>query len=732
MMASRKTSPAAMAAHFGFRRMPFVGTGLECYFSNAGYEDAYGRLYEDIHQYQDLLVLLGEKGIGKTLLLRKLMHEAPDEVKFLRCYSNSLNFEEVLNFICDYLWLPAFEADQSQKITALKHHLENSFSQGEHIVLVIDDAHQMREQVLGNLIFLTQADLKETHSLQILLSGTSALQNVLHKLQSTYSLSLNIDPVYLQRFSKTDTIAYVQRQLNAAGGLSKALFPPAVIEHIANHAQGLPQRINTLCYSALRLAYINDQDVLSADLVDQAVAQLDVDKATQAESASDQGIKAEDNLAATKLPFSAVQVTPEDPLRQDEPPRRQAPPSQAPQSVSSALKDDADRTVALTTLSNKPTPSKAVSPRQYYTPSASNETRIDSHQADRPQPTIALHTLQDAEPDPAALETRLRPALRDIPEDDRTVELRALPEALFTSYKTELGQEAEAAAAAKREGSRRRRGKSLGLAVILGFLTLLGGTIAFLAYQYEDFMDFLTEIISRSPLSSSIRTEPLPIPPLEQESASPPSAQAETSAVANEPSIRGTSPPATKTDSSPPPSPGLENSQPQEETPESVPPPDAESAESAASAAYYKSNGDMLLMLGDIASARLFYEAAAKAGDTASLTAVGSTYDPVVLNRLGLRGFHADPIKAAEWYLRAQEAGAPEADDHLQGLRRWLDSSPTLAESKARRLQRLLDSAIPPSPEADGPEANADDETANSDTLNIASKLVNTQSTDAL
>ncbi|MBK9951539.1 MAG: hypothetical protein IPP10_08470 [Candidatus Competibacteraceae bacterium] len=83
----------------------------------------------------------------------------------------------------------------------------------------------------------------------------------------------------------------------------------------------------------------------------------------------------------------------------------------------------------------------------------------------------------------------------------------------------------------------------------------------------------------------------------------------------------------------------------------------------------YVSKGDALLAQGDVASARLFYLEAAGAGFAPAMTAVGKTYDPIVLGSLQIKGFFADPQKAVEWYLKAQQAGSPESAGYLQALK---------------------------------------------------------------
>ncbi|TDH60989.1 hypothetical protein E2C06_19245 [Dankookia rubra] len=71
--------------------------------------------------------------------------------------------------------------------------------------------------------------------------------------------------------------------------------------------------------------------------------------------------------------------------------------------------------------------------------------------------------------------------------------------------------------------------------------------------------------------------------------------------------------------------------------------------------------GDSMLALGDVSAARLFYERAATAGSGKAATALGKTYDPEMLARLGVPGSAGDATIAVRWYRVAQILGDPEA-----------------------------------------------------------------------
>jgi hypothetical protein len=81
-----------------------------------------------------------------------------------------------------------------------------------------------------------------------------------------------------------------------------------------------------------------------------------------------------------------------------------------------------------------------------------------------------------------------------------------------------------------------------------------------------------------------------------------------------------------------------------------------------------RARGDAMLATGDIASARLFYERAADAGDGESALHLGETYDPAFLARARLPGARPDAAAAARWYHRARELGVADAAILLKAL----------------------------------------------------------------
>jgi TPR repeat protein len=71
--------------------------------------------------------------------------------------------------------------------------------------------------------------------------------------------------------------------------------------------------------------------------------------------------------------------------------------------------------------------------------------------------------------------------------------------------------------------------------------------------------------------------------------------------------------------------------------------------------------GDRRLAGGDVASARLFYEHGAEAGDGAAALRLGETFDPDFLARAHLAFVTGDAKQAAYWYRQARDLGNSDA-----------------------------------------------------------------------
>ena len=71
---------------------------------------------------------------------------------------------------------------------------------------------------------------------------------------------------------------------------------------------------------------------------------------------------------------------------------------------------------------------------------------------------------------------------------------------------------------------------------------------------------------------------------------------------------------------------------------------------------------------GDLAAARLLLRRAAEAGSAEAALALGATFDPLVIRRLGAIGAAPDAAQARQWYQKAVALGSTTASQPLATL----------------------------------------------------------------
>ncbi|MDJ0513961.1 MAG: SH3 domain-containing protein [Methyloceanibacter sp.] len=79
-------------------------------------------------------------------------------------------------------------------------------------------------------------------------------------------------------------------------------------------------------------------------------------------------------------------------------------------------------------------------------------------------------------------------------------------------------------------------------------------------------------------------------------------------------------------------------------------------------------HGQKMIDVGYFAGARAYYRRAAEAGSGEAAMAVGATYDPDIIARMGVQGIKPDRTEAAKWYARAAGLGIADREETLRKL----------------------------------------------------------------
>jgi general secretion pathway protein A len=265
-----------MFEYFGFREHPFRLTSDPRFlYPNPGHQEAYASLVYGVTQRRGFVVLTGEMGTGKTMLLRRLMEEFANSVRFAFVHHTTWSFDKILDAVCYDFDLPSLpDAGQFDKIQALNAFLLQQLAQGKTAAILIDEGQNLGNDVLENLRLLSNLETGSEKLFQIILVGQNELESKLQ--QPALRQIKNRVAVWsrLERLKKQEVGPFIAHRLRIAGYEGPGLFTDDAIHRIAAYSQGRPRQINILCDNALLTAYGTHQSQVSVEIVEKVAWDL--------------------------------------------------------------------------------------------------------------------------------------------------------------------------------------------------------------------------------------------------------------------------------------------------------------------------------------------------------------------------------------------------------------------------------------------------------------------------
>ena len=260
--------------HFGLREAPFKITPTTEFFY------AGGRRGEILHALQyaitsgeGIMMISGEVGSGKTMLLRTLIEKLPGDTEIVYIPNPSLSGNEILYHICEELNLE-IDVTRSDTVRRLQNYLIEKHAAGHRVIAFIDEAQAMPDESLEEIRLLSNLETSRNKLLQIVLFGQPELDDKLRRqnmrqLRERITVALNLQP-----FTYRDVREYISTRLSAAGYNGPPLFSDDAGKLIAAISQGLSRRINVLADKSMLSAF--ERNGLSINYGDAKRAAKDV------------------------------------------------------------------------------------------------------------------------------------------------------------------------------------------------------------------------------------------------------------------------------------------------------------------------------------------------------------------------------------------------------------------------------------------------------------------------
>ncbi len=259
-------------AFYQLKRNPFEITPDPTFlFPTRRHNEALAALYYGVRRHKGFVVLTGEVGTGKTLLLRCLLQslKQSEDVKYAYVFNGRLSPLEFLQYVAGDLGLPAAGKNKSELLLQLAGYVVSRGEKKLTTVLVVDEAHHLSTDILEEIRLLTNLETADEKLLQILLVGQPELDEKLDSFDLRQLKQRIALRSHLAQLDLLETKGYIERRLELAGSpMPSTLFPQETIATIYRHSRGVPRLINTICENALVTAYARQSASLTPDIID--------------------------------------------------------------------------------------------------------------------------------------------------------------------------------------------------------------------------------------------------------------------------------------------------------------------------------------------------------------------------------------------------------------------------------------------------------------------------------
>jgi len=220
------------------------------------------------------VVITGEIGSGKTTLIETFLTEIEEDVVVVQINQTQISPVEFLQAVLVQLGFNPFKMRKAELLATINEFLIEQYSKGRKVLLIVDEAQNLTQKVLEELRLLSGVETTKHKVLHIILAGQPELADKLDAPDLAQLMQRVRLRLHLTALSEPDTSEYVRHRLRVAGAGDREIFESEAFPVIFRYTGGTPRLVNTLCDTALLVAFAKDRPTVSTAELREAIHEL--------------------------------------------------------------------------------------------------------------------------------------------------------------------------------------------------------------------------------------------------------------------------------------------------------------------------------------------------------------------------------------------------------------------------------------------------------------------------
>jgi len=263
-------------AFYGLTSKPFqLNADPQFYFASKQHRRAKAYLEYGVSRNEGFIVITGEIGAGKTMVLRSLIEGLHGtNVVTGHLVTTQLGAEDTLRMVGAAFGFRVKDVPKSELLITLEAFLISQTSKGKRCLLIVDEAQNLSPKAVEELRMLSNFQFGNQALLQSFLVGQPEFREILQRPEMEQFRQRVAATCHIGPLDADETRGYIEHRLKCAGATDKPSFEPAVFEQVHQYSGGIPRKINAVCDRLLLLGFLSGRSHLTGDDVAEVVKEF--------------------------------------------------------------------------------------------------------------------------------------------------------------------------------------------------------------------------------------------------------------------------------------------------------------------------------------------------------------------------------------------------------------------------------------------------------------------------
>jgi general secretion pathway protein A len=245
------------------------------FFESTVHRQAMAYLVYGLHHAEGFIIITGEVGAGKTILVDNLLSTI-DQSTFVtaKIVTTQLAGDDLLHLVAGGLGIAKEGLAKGALLQRISDFALAQHRNGRRVLLIVDEAQNLSFEALEELRMLSNIVFDRTMALQSFLLGQPQFRAILgsarlEQLRQRVTAAYHLGPL-----SEAECRAYVEHRLHRADWKDDPHFAEDCYPLIYRHTGGVPRQINTLCSRLLLFGFLEQMHALTASAVEKVAGDL--------------------------------------------------------------------------------------------------------------------------------------------------------------------------------------------------------------------------------------------------------------------------------------------------------------------------------------------------------------------------------------------------------------------------------------------------------------------------